>query len=117
MTNRNFGGEGNSTQAQLPDPDAVQEVKIETLNSTAQFATPATAIITTKSGTNELHGSAFETARNNGIGIAKARQNPANYAAPHLVRNEFGASVGGPIYIPKIYDGRNNSFFFFSYER
>src|SRR5439155_13475303 len=42
MTNRNFGGEGNSTQAQLPDPDAVDQVKIETLNSSAEFATPAT---------------------------------------------------------------------------
>jgi hypothetical protein len=117
MTNRNFGGESNSTQAQLPDPDAVQEVKIESLNSTAQYATPATAIITTKSGTNEVHGAAFETARNNAIGVAKARQNPANYAAPHLVRNEFGGSVGGPIYIPKTYDGKNKSFFFFAYER
>jgi hypothetical protein len=117
MTNRNFGGESNSTQAQLPDPDAVQEVKIETLNSTAQFATPATAIITTKSGTNDIHGSAFETARNNAVGLAKARQNPPNFAAPHLVRNEFGASVGGPIFIPKAYDGKNKSFFFFAYER
>jgi hypothetical protein len=117
MTNRNFGGTGNSTQAQLPDPDAVQEVKIETLNSTAQFATPATAIITTKSGTNQVRGSLFETARNNAIGIAKARQNPANFAAPHLVRNEFGASVGGPIWIPKLYNGKNKSFFFVAYER
>lgn len=63
MTNRGFGGEGNSTQGQLPDPDAVQEVKIETANSSAQFATPSTAIITTKSGTNQWHGSFFETAR------------------------------------------------------
>jgi hypothetical protein len=117
MTNRNFGGEANSPQAILPDPDAVQEVKFETLNSGAQFATPATVIITTKSGTNALHGSLFETARNNYFGIAKARQNPANYAAPHLVRNEFGASIGGPIMIPKVYDGRNKSFFFFAYER
>src|SRR5580658_5147261 len=117
MTNRNFGGEANSPQAILPDPDAVQEVKFETLNSGAQFATPATVIITTKSGTNALHGSLFETARNNYFGIAKARQNPANYAAPHLVRNEFGASVGGPIYIPKLYNGKNKSFFFFAYER
>ena len=59
----------------------------------------------------------FETARNNYFGIAKARQNPANYAAPHLVRNEFGASVGGPIVIPKLYNGKNKSFFFFAYER
>src|SRR5262245_42374638 len=105
MTNRNFGGEGNSDKATLPDPDSVQEVKIETLNSTAQFATPATAIITTKSGTNQFHGSFFETARNNAIGIAKARENPADFAAPHLVRNEFGASIGGPIIFPKLYNG------------
>jgi hypothetical protein len=117
MTNRNFGGEGNATQAILPDPDAVQEAKFETLNSTAQYATPATVIVTTKSGTNQIHGSLFETARNNYFGIAKARQNPANYAAPHLVRNEFGASVGGPIRIPKLYNGKNKSFFFFAYER
>ena len=117
MTNRNFGGEANSAQATLPDPDAVQEVRFETLNSSAQFATPATVILTTKSGANAVHGSLFETARNNYFGIAKARQNPANFAAPHLVRNEFGGSVGGPIYIPKVYNGQNRSFFFFAYER
>src|SRR6266576_6810594 len=117
MTNRNFGGEANSAQATLPDPDSVQEAKFETLNSSAQFSTPATVILTTKSGTNQVHGSAFETARNNYFGIAKARQNPSDFAAPHLVRNEFGASVGGPIWIPKLYNGKNKSFFFFAYER
>jgi hypothetical protein len=117
MTNRGFGGEGNSANAQLPDPDTVQEVKLETSNSSAQFATPATGIITTKSGTNGFHGSVFETARNNAIGIAKARQDPSNLKAPHYVRNEFGANIGGPIIIPKLYDGRNKSFFFFAYER
>lgn len=117
MTNRNFGGEANSAQSTLPDPDSVQEAKFETLNSSAQFSTPATVILTTKSGTNDIHGSAFETARNNYFGVAKARQNPADFAAPHLVRNEFGASVGGPILIPKLYDGRNKTFFFFAYER
>ncbi|HZT37442.1 MAG TPA: carboxypeptidase-like regulatory domain-containing protein [Bryobacteraceae bacterium] len=117
MTNRNFGGEANSAQATLPDPDSVQEAKFETLNSSAQFATPATVILTTKSGTNSFHGSLFETARNNYFGIARARQNPADFAAPHLVRNEFGASIGGPIIIPKLYNGRNKSFFFFAFER
>ena len=117
MTNRNFGGEGNSAQATLPDPDSVQEAKFETLNSSAQFSTPATVILTTKSGTNQIHGSVFETARNNYFGIAKARQNPSNFAAPHLVRNEFGGSVGGPIFIPKLYNGQNKSFFFFAFER
>ena len=117
MTNRNFGGEANSAQATLPDPDSVQEARFETMNSSAQFATPATVILTTKSGTNSLHGSFFETARNNYFGIAKARQNPADFAAPHLVRNEFGASIGGPIFFPKLYNGKNRSFFFFAFER
>src|SRR2546430_3238704 len=117
MTNRNFGGEANAAQATLPDPDSVEEAKFETLNSGAQFATPATVILTPKSGTTAFHGSLFETARNNAIGIAKARQNPADFAAPHLVRNEFGASVGGPIMVPKLYDGRNKSFFFAAFER
>lgn len=117
MINRNFGGEGSSTNAQLPDPDTVQEVKLETSNSSAQFATPATGILTTKSGTNQFHGSIFETARNNAIGIAKARQDPANLTAPHYVRNEFGGSIGGPILIPKLYNGHDRSFFFFAYER
>ena len=118
MTNRNFGGETNSTQAQLPDPDAVQEVKIETVTSNAQFATPATAIITTKSGTNTLHGSLFETARNNAVGNAVPRGTiRASYLLPHLVRNEFGASGGGPIRIPHVYNGTDKSFFFVAYER
>jgi hypothetical protein len=117
MTNRNFGGESNSAQATLPDPDSVQEARFETLNSSAQFATPATVILTTKSGTNEFHGSLFETARNNYFGIARARQDPADFSAPPLIRNEFGASVGGPIWIPKVYNGRNRSFFFAAYER
>jgi hypothetical protein len=117
--NRNFGGAGNnaSYQAQLPDPDSIQEVQIETTNTSAMYSEPSTAIITTKSGTNGLHGSLFETARNNAIGIAKNRNNPANYAAPHLVRNEFGGSAGGPIILPHVYHGKDKSFWFFAYER
>jgi len=117
MTNRNFGSPSNTAQSILPDPDSVQEMRFETLNSSAQFATPATVILTTKSGTNQFHGSVFETARNNYFGIAKARQDPSNLVAPKLIRNEFGGSVGGPIKIPKMYDGTNRTFFFAAYER
>lgn len=124
-TDRQFGGEtaNSATTANpistviLPDPDSVQEVRFETVGSSAQFSTPATVELTTKSGTNSLHGSLFETARNNAVGIAKARQDPSNLVAPHYVRNEFGASVGGPIRIPKLYNGKDKSFFFFAYER
>jgi hypothetical protein len=124
LTNRQFGGEdfgapsATSTDgAQIPDPDAVQEVRVETSNASAQYSTPGTGIITTKSGTNSLHGALFETARNNGIGVSKVRSNLSNYAAPHLVRNEFGASAGGPIVLPHVYHGKDKSFWFFAYER
>jgi hypothetical protein len=112
LTNRQLG---SLTQASLPDPDSVQEVRIETTNTSALYATPATAVITTKSGTNSLHGTLFETARNNAIGNAKPRT--VNYILPHLVRNEFGASAGGPIILPHIYHGKDKSFWFFAYER
>jgi hypothetical protein len=116
LANREFGGvhEGST---QMVDPDAIQEVRVETEVSGAQFAAPSTAIITTKSGTNQLHGSLFETARNNAFGIARSRSEQSNYVAPEYIRNEFGVSVGGPIVIPHVYNGRNKSFFFFAYER
>lgn len=111
-----FGGE-NASAAAMPDPDAIQEVRMETSGVGAAYATPAVGIMTTKSGTNQLHGTMFETARNNSFGIAKQRQDPVNFKAPEYIRNEFGVSIGGPIVIPHLYHGRNKSFFFFAYER
>src|ERR1700677_2858325 len=64
LDNRNFGGSNASTLAQYVDADAIQEVRMEIADANASFATPATGIITTKSGTNSVHGSAFETAVN-----------------------------------------------------
>lgn len=113
LTGREFGG-GHTGQVQFPDPDAIQEVRVETTGLSAQYATPATGVITTKSGTNSLHGSLFETARNSWWGVANNRQHSAN---PRYIRNEFGASVGGPIVIPHLYHGKDKSFFFFAYER
>ena len=113
---REFGGAA-AGQTSLPDPDSIQEVRVETSGMGAEYATPAVGVMTTKSGTNSLHGSLFETARNNGFGIAKRRQDPSNLIAPEYIRNEFGASVGGPIVIPHVYHGKDKSFFFFAYER
>ena len=116
LSNREFGGTHTGSN-QMPDPDSIQEVRVETIGSGAQYATPAAGVITTKSGTNQLHGSLFETARNNYFGIARSRSNPSDFVAPHYVRNEFGISGGGPIVFPHLYDGRNKSFWFFGYER
>ncbi|MCC6264123.1 MAG: TonB-dependent receptor [Bryobacterales bacterium] len=98
-----------------PGLDTIEEFRIETVGSGAQFSRPATVTLVTKSGTNQLHGSAFETFRNNAAGLV-ARQRQAGNTSPFLVRNEFGASAGGPVFIPKFYDGRNRTFWFVAYE-
>src|SRR5574340_397875 len=108
-------GGGGAPNTRPPGIDTIQEFRVETNNSAASMSRPATTIVSTKSGTNEVHGSAFETARNNGLGVARARQDYYR-KPPHLVRNEFGASLGGPVYLPKLYNGHNRTFFFAAYE-
>src|SRR5262249_18701118 len=95
--------------------DTIEEFRSETSNYSAKMNRPGTVILTTRAGTNQVHGSVFETARNSAIGVARRREDFYD-KPPHLVRNEFGASLGGPIYVPKLYSGRNRTFFFFAYE-
>jgi hypothetical protein len=99
----------------LPGVDSIEELRVETSMSSAQFDRPGSVILSTKSGTNGVHGSLFETNRNSGVGVARRRQDYYT-KPPHYVRNEFGGSVGGPVYIPKVYNGKNHTFFFISYE-
>jgi hypothetical protein len=98
-----------------PGLDSIQEFKVENNNSSAKFTRPTTIVVTTKGGTNQLHGTAFETNRNNGVGLARSRTDYYT-KPPFLNRNEFGASAGGPVYIPKVYNGKDKTFWFFSYE-
>jgi len=107
-----FGGDIDRVQ---PGLDTVQEFRIETNGSNARYSHPATISLVTKSGTNNLHGSAFDTFRNNAAGL-RARQRQDGNSSAKYIRNEFGASAGGPVYLPKIYNGRNRTFWFFSYE-
>jgi hypothetical protein len=99
----------------LPGMEAIGEMRVDTSLSSAQFDRPGSVILSTKSGTNSIHGSLFETNRNSGVGVARARTDYYT-KPPHYVRNEFGGSVGGPVYIPKVYNGKSRTFFFFSYE-
>ncbi len=98
-----------------PGLDSIQEFQVELNNSSAKFTRPATVILSSRSGTNEIHGAAFETNRNSGYGVARRRQDTFS-KAPFLNRNEFGVSLGGPVYIPKLYNGRDRTFFFFAWE-
>ncbi|MCU1324753.1 MAG: hypothetical protein JWN34_123 [Bryobacterales bacterium] len=88
---------------------------METNGSSAKLDRPASAIMVTRSGTNQFHGAAFETGRNSGFGVARQRQDVFT-KPPHLVRNEFGVSAGGPVILPKIYNGKNKTFIFGSWE-
>jgi hypothetical protein len=100
-----------------PGLDSIEEVHVEINNSSAKFTRPATVILSSKSGTNSPHGALFETNRNSGYGVARRRQDFfANGKPPFVNRNEFGASLGGPVYIPKVYNGKNKTFFFFAFE-
>ncbi|MBL8230980.1 MAG: carboxypeptidase regulatory-like domain-containing protein, partial [Bryobacterales bacterium] len=111
LTNRDTG----ELAGRPPGLDSIEEFRVETNNSSAKMNRPATTIIGTRAGTNDLHGALFHTMRNNSFGVARRRQDFFT-KAPHLVRNEFGASLGGPVYLPKLYNGRNRTFFFFAFE-
>ncbi len=107
-----------------PGLDTVQEFRIETIGSDARYSRPATVTLATRGGTNAFHGSVFETHRNNTAGLVARRRNQApetcanDFAAcfPKLIRNEFGASAGGPFWLGNLYDGRDKTFWFFAYE-
>jgi hypothetical protein len=98
-----------------PGLDTIQEFRIETAGSGAQFSRPATIELVSRSGSNELHGALFETFRNNAGGL-RARQRQDGNTSAKLIRNEFGGSAGGPVLIPKLYNGKNKTFWFFNWE-
>ena len=102
-----------NTPAVILSQDAIQEFKIQSETYSAEYGFSANQVnIVTKNGTNQLHGTAFEFLRNNAFD-AKA---PFQQSLPELRQNQFGFVVGGPIYIPKVYDGRNKTFFMVNYE-
>jgi len=100
-----------------PGIETIQEFRIETVGSDATYDQPATVVMATRSGTNQLHGGAYEYLRDNSvIAPTRLRSDPVNVQVPQLIRNEFGGYVGGPVVIPHVYNGRNKSFWFFDYE-
>lgn len=102
------------TSVRPPGVESIQEFKVENNSSSARYSRMTSIIMSTKSGTNQLHGAVFETNRDNAYGKARSRTDFGKF--PVLHRNEFGGNVGGPVYIPRLYDGRNRTFFFASYE-
>jgi hypothetical protein len=104
--------------AVFPSVDAVQEFKVQTNTYSAEFGRSGSGIINMiyKSGTNQFHGSVFEFLRNSDLDSNGFFSNRNGVALPNFKRNQFGASLGGPVDIPKVYKGRDKTFFFFAYE-
>src|SRR5437016_8824303 len=100
-----------------PNVDAVEEVQVQTGNYTAQYGSymGVHVNLATKSGTNELHGAVFEFVRNSLFDAHSFFDTPGSPKRP-LHIHQFGAEVGGPVYIPKLSKGRNKTFFMASYE-
>ncbi len=102
----------------LPPPDAIQEFRVETSNYSAEFGHSGGAVIdaVTKSGTNQLHGAGWEFLRNSDLDAAQFFENAGGLPKGAFHRNQFGGSVGGPVYIPHVYNGKDKTFFFVDYQ-
>jgi hypothetical protein len=111
----------SSTQVRQPSADAVQEVAVQTSNYAPEFGTAGGGVynITMKSGTNQYHGSGYEYFVNEDLNAAGAfsQSSSGGKYLPRNRRNDYGGTLGGPVWIPKIYNGHNKTFFFFSWEQ
>lgn len=97
----------------IPNPDTIAEVRVQSSNFSAENGrNPIQITMITKSGTNEFHATAWEFLRNDAL---DARNTFAS-GNPKLRRNQFGIAGGGPVLIPRAYNGKNRTFFFGSYE-
>lgn len=111
-----FTAQGGTSS--LASVDAVQEFTVQTSTYAPEYGRQpgAQVAIVTRSGTNSLHGSAFNYFRNDKLDANSWFGNLNGVKRPALRQNDFGFTTGGPVLVPKVYDGRNRSFFFVSNE-
>ncbi len=109
---------GNNVSAYTPIVDSVQEFSVQTNSLSAEYGRFGGGVINlvTKSGTNNWHGGLFDFSRNSVLNANDFFANRAGQAKPSSNENQYGGTLGGPIDIPHVYDGRNRSFFFFGFQ-
>lgn len=100
------------------NPDMVQEFKVETNSFSAEYGRAAGGVfnVITRSGSNDYHFSLYEFLRNDKLNANDFFANHAGQERPPFKLNQFGGTIGGPVRIPKLYDGRNRTFFFIGAE-
>jgi hypothetical protein len=112
ITTRSATGGNSPIQNAFPSGDSIAEMRVDGVMNNAEFGQPGEVTSTTKSGTNQLHGSAFWYHQD-------ASLNAKAYAAlskAKLVTNDYGGTLGGPVVIPKLYNGHDKTFFFGTFE-
>ena len=114
-----FDLQGGSNNEFSPSAESISEFKLQTGTIGAQYGGGQTAVanFAVKSGTNNLHGSAYDYIQNDVLRANSLTNNAIGKARAPYKLNNYGGAIGGPVYIPKIYNGKNRTFFFFNYER
>lgn len=111
---------GPTFDENAPSIEAISEFKVTTSTLPAEFGRTSGGIesFTTKSGTNSYHGAAFDLLHNDKLNAVPWNNisNGSN-VKPRDHQNDYGGSLGGPVRIPKLYNGRDKTFFFFSWEQ
>src|SRR5712692_4804633 len=101
-----------------PSIEAITEFTVDTNGFKAEYGHAGGGVMNfvSKSGTNSLHGTVYEFLRNDAMDANNFFNNALGIPKPIYKQHDFGFSVGGPVYLPKLYHGRNKTFFFAAYE-
>jgi hypothetical protein len=115
------GSPDNSWNMQVaynPPQDAVRELRVQAFEADAAFGHTGGGVVNhvTKSGTNEFHGSAYEFNKTAYLAANNFFTNKAGLPKPFMVYNQYGLTAGGPVWVPRAFDGRNKVFWFFAFE-
>jgi hypothetical protein len=114
VTVKNATG-GNFISDTFPSTESISEIRADGVLANAEYGDPGQVVVTTKGGTNKLHGSGFWYYQNSAFD-AIAYTFPTTTTKPSVKGDTFGGSAGGPVVIPHLYNGHDKSFFFGAYE-
>jgi hypothetical protein len=109
---------GNAYMAFVPPQSAVSEFRVQSSSFDASVGHTMGALVnvSTKSGTNQLHGEMHEVLQNSALNCRNIFQNRSGQRIPQYQDHRYGVSGGGPVYIPHVYNGKNKTFWFYAYE-
>jgi hypothetical protein len=104
---------GNSPNRNLfPSVESIAEIRVQGVGNTAEYGAPGDITTISKSGANAVHGGAFWYHQNRALDARSFGQT----VLPAKIGNTFGGTLGGPVWLPKIYNGKNRTFFYFTWE-